>query len=101
MVECYRSFATVIQVIYYDLYALIWWFEILCRKVTTYRLTLPVSLCTGAGKTHTVLGYKGEPGMYELAAAELLEACSKVDDSLALQVKFVEVCIYSKIVLSL
>ena len=27
---------------------------------------------TGAGKTHTVFGYEGEPGMYTLAAAELI-----------------------------
>ena len=27
---------------------------------------------TGAGKTHTVFGYEGEPGMFTLAAAELI-----------------------------
>nr|CCC92718.1 unnamed protein product [Trypanosoma congolense IL3000] len=43
---------------------------------------------TGSGKTHTMLGTSGEPGIYALAAAEML---SRLDNSKEMHVSFYEI----------
>ncbi|GIQ81810.1 kinesin-like protein, partial [Kipferlia bialata] len=46
---------------------------------------------TGAGKTHTVMGYRGEPGLYSLAAADLCHAIGQKNAGLLLQIRFAEI----------
>ncbi|GIQ81961.1 kinesin-like protein [Kipferlia bialata] len=46
---------------------------------------------TGAGKTHTIMGYRGEAGLYSLAAAALCDAIRQKDAGLMLQIRFAEI----------
>ncbi|GCA64740.1 hypothetical protein KIPB_015247, partial [Kipferlia bialata] len=44
-----------------------------------------------SGKTHTVMGYRGEEGLYSLAASDMCRALREKDAGLMLQVRFAEV----------
>jgi len=49
---------------------------------------------TGAGKTHTLLGTKSEPGLYQLAGADLFTLAknrNKIDGSLHVWASYYEI----------